>query len=276
MASAALAELEETSFLDPLTGLLNRRALDRDLLQSLAAARRHAQCLSLVMIDVEGLKSTNDQFGHAAGDDTLRRVAASLTSALRAEDDAYRIGGDEFVLVLPELCPDDVDRVMERTVVAAQDAFTWGCAWVQGDEDTASDADRAARLLDQADQRMLDYRAQVRRHREPSDGPDVVARALEPAAELADRFAAGNRSNVVVDEAKGLIAEHFGTDISESSTMLTAFAAAEGQSIQAVADALMARTTDVARLAEHRLGQAAPPQERTDQVADGRAPSTTG
>lgn len=251
LASATLAELEQTTLLDPLTGLLNRRALDRDLPESLAVARRHAQCLSVVMIDIEGLKATNDQLGHAAGDDTLRGVATSLASALRAGDNAYRIGGDEFVLVLPELCPDDVDGVMKRSVVGARGAFTWGCAWVKDDDDVASDAERATHLLEQADQRMFDYRARVRGDRERVDAPDLPARTLaEPTVELAGRFAESNRSSVVIDEAKGLIAEHFDTDIGEATIMLRAFADAAHLSMEAVAIALMDRAIPVARLAD--------------------------
>lgn len=248
MASSALAALEQATLLDPLTGLLNRRALDRDLLQSLAAARRHRQCLSVVMVDVEGLKATNDQLGHAAGDDTLRAVATNLTSALRAGDDAYRIGGDEFVLVLPELRPDDIGAVMARAVVGARGAFTWGCAWIEGD-DAAPVAQRAARLLQQADQRMLDHRALVRGgHAEPGAVP-------EPPVVLAGRFSAGSRSAVVIEEAKGLVAEHFDISIDGAATMLRAFAAAQGQPLLDAAGALVDRSVDVARLAPHRPGQ---------------------
>jgi anti-anti-sigma factor len=251
LASTALAELEQTTLLDPLTGLLNRRALDRDLPESLAVARRHAQCLTVVMIDIEGLKATNDELGHAAGDDTLRGVATSLASALRAGDNAYRIGGDEFVLVLPELCPGDVDGVMRRTVVGAQGAFTWGCAWVQGDLEAGSPVAQADQLLEQADQRMFDYRARARGAPERVGATDLPAQAVvEPIIELAGRFAASNRSRVVIDEAKGLIAEHFDIDISKATTMLRAFAVAEDQSMHAVAIALMDRTIDVARLAD--------------------------
>jgi len=67
VVSAALAELEHAALIDPLTGLMNRRALDRDLTQFLAAARRHGRALTVVMLDVVGLKSTNDRFGHEGG-----------------------------------------------------------------------------------------------------------------------------------------------------------------------------------------------------------------
>jgi anti-anti-sigma factor len=274
MALAGLAELERTTLLDPLTGLLNRRALDRDLLKALAYARRHEQCLSLVMIDVEGLKVTNDQLGHAAGDDTLRGVAASLLAALRAEDNAYRIGGDEFVLVLPALCAGDVDEVMDRTVGGSHGTFTWGCASVQGDADASSDAERAAQLLEQADQRMLAYRAVVRARPQGPRSSEAVLSTAEPTIDLAGRFTAGARSRVVIDEAKGLIAEHFGIDVRAASAMLRAFATAQGQSVQAAAGLLAARAVDVAHLAPHDVlpSTATPPEP--DERADSPRPST--
>lgn len=258
MASSAVTELEQATLLDPLTGLLNRRALDRDLLQSLAAASRRQQFLSLVMIDIEGLKATNDRFGHAAGDDTLRGVATSLTSALRAGDNAYRVGGDEFVLLLPELRPDDVDGVMERTTVECRGAFTWGCACVKCDDDATPYAEQATHLLELADQRMLDFRARARGSRDRVDVSLSPMPALaEPTAELAGRFTAANRSSVVIDEAKGLIAEQLDVGIDEASTLLGEFCAEQRQPVLAVASALMNRTISVARLAPDGSGDRA-------------------
>lgn len=269
MAAEALAELERTTLLDPLTGLLNRRALDRDLVKASAFARRNSQCLSVVMIDVDGLKATNDRLGHAAGDDTLRRLAASLVRTLRVEDSAYRIGGDEFVLVLPDLCPEDVEGLMERTVDGVQGAYSWGCAWLAGDEAAASDADRAVHLLQQADQRMLDHRARDRGSLERVDARTGLTRALDSLpVELAGQLAARQRSSVAFDEAKGLIAEHFAVSITEASIMLAAYSAAQRQSVQDVAVALMARGVDVASLAPHRLGQLAAAQQSTDRRDD--------
>lgn len=254
MASSVVDELEKATLLDPLTGLLNRRALDRDLRQALAAARRRQQCLSVVMIDVEGLKTINDRLGHAAGDDALRAVATNLASALRSGDNAYRIGGDEFVLLLPELHPEDVDGVMERTTVGARGAFTWGCAWVQCDDDGTPDAERATHLLRLADQRMLDYRARARGSRRRTDSlPLPHGMTTEPPGELAGRFVEAQRSSIVIDEAKGLIADHLDVGIDEAFTILRAFSAARHQPVLTTAEALVDRTIPLEHL-PHRPG----------------------
>jgi diguanylate cyclase (GGDEF)-like protein len=226
------------------------------------------------MIDVEGLEATNDQFGHAAGDDTLRGVATNLASALRAGDNAYRVGGDEFVLLLPGLGPDDVDGVMERTIAGAQGAVTWGCAWVKGVGDATPDAEQAAYLLQQADHRMLDYQARIRGSREPAAvSPTPIP---EPTIELADRFAAANRSRVVIDEAKGLIAEHFDVGIDEASIMLRAFSTAQHQPVLTTAVALVGRTVAAARLRPYRPGQPAATEGAIEQGTRGAAPSRGG
>jgi anti-anti-sigma factor len=245
---AVLEELESIGLIDPLTGLLNRRALDRDLPRVLTAARRHDQCLSVVMIDVEGLKATNDRFGHAAGDQTLRDVATNLSSALRAGDNAYRIGGDEFVLVLPDLCPEDVDGVMQRTVVGAKGAFTWGCAWVRGEPDSISDLDRAGRLVELADARMLAFRAR-REEGADRDSRRAAARAsampADPAVELAGQLEVGSHGAVVIEQAKGVIAERFGLPIDQAAVILRLFAKDHQRSVISAAAGLINHTLDL-------------------------------
>jgi anti-anti-sigma factor len=253
MVTAVLAELEQATLLDPLTGLLNRRAFDRDVLQALAAARRHGHHLSLVMVDVLGLKDVNDQLGHAAGDDLLRGVATNLASRLRTGDNAYRLGGDEFVLVLPELRPDDIDVVMDRAVVGAEGAFTWGCAWVKGDEDdAATDQERAVALLAAADQRMLAYRSQTEDHsggwvHQTAESAGAVG---DDTLKLAGEFAAGYRASVLVEEAKGLIAEHLGISVDEALIVLQRFAATQPHTLVATAAGLMDHTIGLAQLAQ--------------------------
>jgi diguanylate cyclase (GGDEF)-like protein len=96
-----LREFEALSLTDPLTGLGNRRAFERDLEVALRRAQRTDQPLALLYIDVDGLKRLNDRFGHAIGDETLRALSAVLRSSSRlGVDAAYRVGGDEFVMVL--------------------------------------------------------------------------------------------------------------------------------------------------------------------------------
>ncbi len=95
-----LADLEELTLVDPLTGLGNRRALERDLSRAMLRSRRLNHPLTLLYMDVDDLKLVNDRFGHAAGDETLRVVGNVTRSCSReGTDTGYRVGGDEFVIV---------------------------------------------------------------------------------------------------------------------------------------------------------------------------------
>ena len=97
------AQALDAALRDHLTGLFNHRAFHESLDAALERARREGTPLCLVMLDLVGLKETNDSLGHQAGDERLRLVTAKLTTVLRADDTAYRIGGDEFAVILPGL-----------------------------------------------------------------------------------------------------------------------------------------------------------------------------
>jgi diguanylate cyclase (GGDEF)-like protein/PAS domain S-box-containing protein len=88
---------------DPLTGLANRRALERTLEAALSRAGARQRSVGLLMLDLDGFKAINDQHGHAAGDEALREVARRLRRCVRERDLVARLGGDEFVLVLTDL-----------------------------------------------------------------------------------------------------------------------------------------------------------------------------
>jgi predicted signal transduction protein with EAL and GGDEF domain len=112
-AAEAFTELREAydrarldSLLDALTGLGNHRAFQEELDARIAQARDDGSNLALLMIDVDDLKKINDQRGHAAGDDLLRSVAQMMRANLRRGDSAYRTGGDEFALLIPNCDPD--------------------------------------------------------------------------------------------------------------------------------------------------------------------------
>jgi len=94
-------ELEHQSHTDVLTGLLNRRALQLAATREIAVARRHHFPLSLLLLDLDHFKQINDRHGHAGGDAALVQVAKCLTDNLRTIDLCARIGGEEFVALLP-------------------------------------------------------------------------------------------------------------------------------------------------------------------------------
>ena len=85
---------------DPLTGVLNRRRFEEELIRQLDRCRRYAEQATLVMIDLDLFKGINDSFGHAGGDETLQTVAAALLGHVRSSDILARVGGDEFAALL--------------------------------------------------------------------------------------------------------------------------------------------------------------------------------
>jgi diguanylate cyclase (GGDEF)-like protein len=87
---------------DPLTGLGNRRMLDERLRYEIARHARHEQRFTVLVLDLDGFKAVNDRFGHEAGDEVLREVAAALREAVRGQDTVVRLGGDEFCVLAPE------------------------------------------------------------------------------------------------------------------------------------------------------------------------------
>jgi len=270
VVSAALAELEHAALIDPLTGLMNRRALDRDLTQFLAAARRHGRALTVVMLDVVGLKSTNDRFGHEAGDDLLQDVAAGLVGTLRVGDNVYRVGGDEFVLLLPDLRPEDVDVVMERTVVGPGRSFAWGSAGVP--TDLGDDVGTPASLLALADRRMIQHRSGRWRGTgetaSPADG-SKRKRFAGDSPRLVKQLAAAGRSHAVIEQAKGVVAEHFGIDVAAAAAVLEDFSSRHAQSLRRTAYGIVERTLSAADLPCPEPAEAAPARHKARLVADG-------
>lgn len=111
------AAARDESRRDALTGVGNRRAYDEALTREAARAARYGSLLSLVLFDVDGFRAVNELYGHPRGDAVLAEVGRLLASA-RTSDQAFRVGGDEFALVLAETGLGDAQRVGERLVEA--------------------------------------------------------------------------------------------------------------------------------------------------------------
>jgi two-component system cell cycle response regulator len=107
---------------DPLTGLFNRRYVLTRLAGLISAARRHRRPLSVAMIDIDRFKRINDEYGHHAGDSALVEITAVLRDRLRAEDELGRLGGEEFLALLPDTDHAAAARVAEDLRAAAEDA----------------------------------------------------------------------------------------------------------------------------------------------------------
>jgi diguanylate cyclase (GGDEF)-like protein len=151
-----LGELRFLADHDPLTRLLNRRAFMNRLDGEVARATRYGREFSLVIADLDGFKELNDRYGHAAGDEALQEFATVLSSVLRKPDDAFRIGGDEFALLLAEADEEDSRKVVmraQRLLAAVDDqqlagvTASFGCASCP---EHASDAQTLFRVADEA------------------------------------------------------------------------------------------------------------------------------
>ena len=113
-------ELDQVSRTDPVTGLGNRFHMKERLAELSSAARRHAEPLAILMLDIDHFKGVNDLFGHPAGDAVLHQVAGRLSATLRREDVAGRWGGDELIAVLPFTDLPSAEAVAERVRLVVQ------------------------------------------------------------------------------------------------------------------------------------------------------------
>jgi diguanylate cyclase (GGDEF)-like protein len=121
VTSAHRAEIERlasAALTDSLTGLRNHRAFQEDLATDLRRQARAGDPLALIMLGVNRLKAVNDTHGHQAGDDRLRRLAAALSETFRGGDGAYRVGGDEFAVILPGVSAWDALEATQRLQTA--------------------------------------------------------------------------------------------------------------------------------------------------------------
>ena len=110
----------QSALRDPLTDTGNRIAMDQTLEREIEMSRRHSQPLSLLMLDIDHFKQINDTYGHSAGDEVLKAVAASIKNQLRNVDMVFRFGGEEFLILLSNTSREAAAMVGERLRFAAQ------------------------------------------------------------------------------------------------------------------------------------------------------------
>jgi diguanylate cyclase (GGDEF)-like protein len=111
---ARAEEFQRLAMVDPLTGLSNRRVAEERLASEASRSGRNGHPLTVVALDLDKFKQINDTYGHLAGDQVLKEFASRLTSAIRLSDFAARMGGDEFLVLLPECSTKQVGAFLER------------------------------------------------------------------------------------------------------------------------------------------------------------------
>jgi len=190
-----LKRLELDAVSDPLTGLHNRRLFGETFEKELNRARRYGQPLGLVTLDLHRFKEVNDKHGHPRGDEVLRAAAATLKKALRTSDSAFRIGGDEFALLLPQTDSTQalalsrrVETVFAEMLQPLQLSVTVGMD--HGVAIFPQDAEHADQLIRIADERL--YQRKHANHGTPANGTaptETPSASEQPATPASDRAA---------------------------------------------------------------------------------------
>lgn len=175
-----LESLLEQSARDVLTATLNRRGILDALRRESARARRHRRPLSILFLDLDRFKEINDRHGHRAGDDVLTAVARRLSGALRASDSVGRVGGDEFLVVLPDTPLSAARRIARRLAKLASAAPVATAAGSVAVSLTAGAALLGAdaseeRVIEQADLRMLQLKRRRSRLRLAEEDDSITA-----------------------------------------------------------------------------------------------------
>jgi diguanylate cyclase (GGDEF)-like protein len=169
-------EHRNAAALDSLTGMLNRHGLAGRFAELRAQAERTGAPVSVALVDIDGFKAVNDEQGHGRGDEVLRGVAATLSGSLRSFELAYRIGGDEFVVVLPGVGLPEAIEIAERLRRRVEQAPGLGVTLSIGVSSTAGDDVVYETLYARADEAL--YRAKVAgRNRVEPPPADAALRA---------------------------------------------------------------------------------------------------
>ena len=154
-------EFERMAMIDSLTGLYNRRVAEGRLASEAARSARYGHALTVIAFDLDKFKQINDTYGHPAGDQVLKEFARRLDAAIRKSDIAVRMGGDEFLMLLPECDTGQVQTVLDRLAsleieyAGTRIPFHFSAGWVgyEKGETPEQFLERADRIL-YAEKRM--------------------------------------------------------------------------------------------------------------------------
>jgi len=168
-----LKALELNAVTDPLTGLYNRRLFSETFEKELNRGRRYGTPLGLVVLDLHRFKEVNDKHGHPRGDEVLRAAAATLKKALRTSDSAFRIGGDEFALLLPQTDAEQALGLSRRVETVFAEMLqplqlSVGVSMDHGVATFPQDGEQADQLIRVADERL--YRLKHANHGRSANG----------------------------------------------------------------------------------------------------------
>jgi diguanylate cyclase (GGDEF)-like protein len=180
-----LKKLQLNAVTDPLTSLYNRRLFSETFEKELNRAKRYGSPLSLVILDLHRFKEVNDKHGHHRGDEVLRAAAATLRKALRTSDFAFRIGGDEFAVLLPQTDAAQalalsrrIEAVFSENLLPLQ--LTISVTMDHGVATYPVDGEQADQLFHIADDRL--YRLKHSNHARSADPASKPAASTSPAA----------------------------------------------------------------------------------------------
>jgi diguanylate cyclase (GGDEF)-like protein len=246
-----LKTLQLNAVTDPLTGLYNRRLFGETFEKELNRARRYTLPLGLVILDLHRFKEVNDKYGHPRGDDVLRAAASTLKKALRTSDSAFRIGGDEFALLLPQTDAEQalalsrrIEAVFAEMLQPLQLAVS-----VSMDHGVATfpqDGEHADQLIRVADERL--YRLKHANHGRSGNGTRSEL-PREPETQVSTERAASPAEPISIDSKRPAERPEEKTEKQESKGASEA-PAVEGPSAQPPAAAPAARIYAVQRKAE--------------------------
>jgi diguanylate cyclase (GGDEF)-like protein len=198
-----LKKIQLNAVTDPLTGLYNRRLFAESFEKELNRARRYGLPLGIVILDLHRFKEVNDKYGHPRGDEVLRAAAATLQKALRTSDSAFRIGGDEFALLLPQTDAAQalalgrrIEAVFAETLRPLQ--LTFPVTMDHGVATFPQDGDQSDQLIRVADERLYRFKHanNARTAAEPSRST-VPPPPLQPAPQSPISISAGRTAEKV-------------------------------------------------------------------------------